>query len=167
MVDFQSLTVTLAALSFIVAATYYAMNIREQRRNRRLTLTTTVLQPFMTVEGNELILELITMEWNDIDDFKARYDHRVNPENYAKRIAVWNMCENIGTLYKEGLLDLETLYRGSQAIIALLWRRFKPVIEMYRGIDYGEDAYANFEFVAEKMIELRGDREINDLIEEL
>jgi hypothetical protein len=37
MVDFQSISITLAAFSFVVAATYYAMNLREVTRNRKIT----------------------------------------------------------------------------------------------------------------------------------
>ena len=154
MVDVQSVSITLAALSFLVAATYYAMNIREQRRNRRLTLTTTILQPFMTVETAQLIMDILNMEWEDLEDFQKKYDHRMNPGNWAKRFALWNTFENIGTLYREGLLDLETLYRGSQGIISLMWYKFKPVIEMFRESgDYAEKSYDNFEYVAEKLDE--------------
>ena len=90
MVDVQSISMTLAALSFIVAAIYYAMNLREVSRNRRVTLTTTLLQPFMTEEGNRLFMDLWEMEWRDLEEYKSKYDHRASPENYAKRSAVWN-----------------------------------------------------------------------------
>ena len=153
MVDLQSLSITLAALSFVVAVSYYAMNLREIRRSRRITLTTTVLEPFMTVEGNQLVMDLQTMTWNDLDDYKRKYDHRVNPENYAKRAAVWNRCNTIGMLYSEGLLDLKTLYGGSGGILTRLWFKFKPIIEMYRGTDYDELAYEDFEALAERLYE--------------
>ena len=81
MVDAQSISIILAALSFVVAAIYYAMNLREVRRNRRITLTTTMLQqPFMTKEGFRQFLDLMAMEWSSPDDYKNKYDHRVNPE---------------------------------------------------------------------------------------
>ena len=91
MVDVQSISITLAALSFIVAATYSTMNLLEIRRNRRITLTTTIMHPFMTVEGSRDIANLYSMEWSDLDDYNNKYDHRVNPDNFAKRIAVWRL----------------------------------------------------------------------------
>jgi hypothetical protein len=153
MVDFQSLSITLAALSFVVAATYYAINLREIRRSRRITLTTTVLEPFMTVEGNQLVMDLQTLTWNDLDDYKRKYDHRVNPENYAKRAAMWNRCEAIGMLFREGLLDLKTLYGGSGGVLTSLWFKWKPIIEMYRETDFDARAYEDFEYLAEKLLE--------------
>jgi len=155
MVDFQSMSITLAALSFIIAAIYYAMNLREVARNRRITLTTTILQPFMTEEGNRLFIDLWGMEWSNLEDYKKKYDHRTNPESYAKRAAVWNRCNSVGMLYRQGLLDLETLYAGSGGIIEVIWRKYKPVIEMYRVTDMDKSAYEHWEYLADEMIALR------------
>lgn len=155
MVDFQSISITLAALSFVVAAIYYAMNLREVSRNRRITLTTTLLQPFMTEEGNRLLIDLYGIEWSDMEDYRRKYDHRVNPESYAKRAAVWNRCNSIGGLYRQGLLDLETLYAGTGGIIEVMWRKYKPVIEMYRVTDMDRSAYEHWEYLADEMIKLR------------
>ena len=58
---------------------HYVMNLREVKRNRRITLTTTMLQPFMTEEGFNQINDILEMEWSDIDDFKRKYDSSVNP----------------------------------------------------------------------------------------
>jgi len=155
MVDVQSISITLAALSFIVAAIYYAMNLREVSRNRRITLTTTLLQPFMTEEGNRLFMDLWEMEWRDLDEYKSKYDHRVSPENYAKRSAVWNRFNSIGMLYREGLLDMDTLSSGTGGIIEVMWRKYEPVIEMYRETDFDKLAYENWEYLAKEMIKHR------------
>ena len=153
MVDYQSISITLASLSFVIAAIYYAMNISEVKRNRRITLTNTVLDPFMTEEGYSKLLDLMAMEWSSLDDFNSKYDHRVNRENAAKRISMWNRFETIGMLYREGLVDLKTLYGGTGGVLTVLWFKFKPVIEMYRGTDFDERAYENFEYLAERLLE--------------
>ena len=158
MVDYQSISITLAALSFVIAAIYYSMNIREAKRNRRITLTNTVLQPFMTEEGYSKIMDLYAMEWSSLDDFNSKYDHRADRENAARRLAMWNMFETIGMLYREGLLDIKTLYGGSGGVISVLWFKFKPIIEMYRGADFDERAYENFEYLAERLLEYTKER---------
>ena len=129
------------------------MTLNNTRQNRRITLTTTVLQPFMTEEGQTKIRELIAMEWSSLDDFKSKYDHLVNPENAAKRLALWNRCETIGILYRDGLLDLKILYGGSRGQISMIWFKFKPVIEMYRETDMDARAYEDFEYLAERLLE--------------
>ena len=111
----------------------------------------------MTEEGARQYIDLMSMEWSDLEDFKRKYDSRTNPENFAKRIAMWNLCENCGKLYREGLIDLETLYGGTNTI-HWVWVKFKPVIEMFRGTDYSEHAFENFQFVAEKLDEYHNKR---------
>jgi hypothetical protein len=160
MVDAQTISIIFAGVSIGIAASYYAMNLREIRRSRRISLSTTVLEPFMTVEGNKLFMELQAMTWDDLDDYLRKYDHKVNPENSAKRLALWNRCHTIGSLYREGLLDLKTLYVGSGGQINRLWIKFRPIIEMYRGSDYDQRAYEDWEYLAEKLDEYLDSRGI-------
>lgn len=153
MVDFQYLSIILGALSFWVAAIYYVLNLREIGRSRRITLTTTVLDFFMTKEGYGDVLDLLAMEWNDFEDFKSKYDHRANPENARTRLAMWNRFETIGLLYREGLLDLNTLYGGIGGVLQVIWFKFKPIIEVYRKTEYDAEAYTDFEHLAERVLE--------------
>ena len=160
MIDVQAISITLAALSFVIAVLYYSLNLREIGRNRRITLTTTVLEPFMTKEGYSQVLDLLAMEWSDFEDFKGKYDHRANPENATTRMALWNRFETIGMLYREGLLDMKTLYGGIGGVLTVLWFKFNPIIEMYRDTEYDETAYENFEYLAEKVLEYTKARKI-------
>jgi hypothetical protein len=151
MIDLQYLSILLGALSFWVAAAYYVLNLREISRNRRITLTTTVLEPFMTKDGYGDLLDLLAMEWTDFEDFKTKYDHRADPENARMRIAVWNRFETIGMLCKEGLLDVNTLYNVVGGVLQVIWFKFKPIIEMYRETEYDKEAYSHFEYLAERV----------------
>ena len=152
-ITYQMVLSTLQTVGLLVGIYYYIMTLNNTRQNRRITLTTTVLQPFMTEEGQIKIRELIAMEWSSLDDFKSKYDHLVNPENAAKRLALWNRCETIGILYRDGLLDLKILYGGSRGQISMIWFKFKPVIEMYRETDMDARAYEDFEYLAERLLE--------------
>ena len=125
----QSVSYIAGALGVCVAAIYYVINLREMNKNRRITLTTTMMQPFMTVEGLRQFNNLISMDWKDLDDFSKKYDGRVNPQNYAERLSMWNLCENLGLLYREVMIDLKTLYGGSSFIVQITWLKFKSVIE--------------------------------------
>jgi hypothetical protein len=108
----------------------------------------------MSEEGNMKMMELFTMEWSSFDDFKAKYDHRNNPENSAQRMAIWNRCEAIGYLYREGMVDINTVFASSGMNIHMLWDKFKPIIEMYRGTDFPDFAYADFEYLAKHLREI-------------
>ena len=143
-----------AATGVLVAAVFYILNLRETARNRKLTLTSTLLEPFMTLEGVNIYMDLVNMEWKDLEDYKSKYDSRVNPKNYVQRVAMWNRCDNIGKMFREGLIDLETLRGGGNSSILWMWVKFKPIIEMYRGTDYPKHVYENWEYVADKLNEI-------------
>ena len=64
-----------------------------------------------------------------------KYDSRVDTKNAARRMSLWNTCETLGLLYREGLLDLEIIYASSSGIIYTIWKKFEPIIESYRGGD--------------------------------
>jgi DNA relaxase NicK len=106
----QSLSYMAGALGVCVAAFYYALNIRETTRTRRVTLTNTLIQSFISEEGSKRYMDLMNMEWKDFDDFYKKYDSSVNPENFAKRNAVYNICDILGYQYLSGQLDLGTIW---------------------------------------------------------
>ena len=153
-ITYQMVLSTLQTAGLLVGIFYYIMTLRNTRENQRITLTTTLLEPFMTVDGNRIIMDLINMEWNDFDDFKNKYDSRVNPENYAKRAAVWKRLESLGLFYRRGLLDLETLRAGGDLVIAIMWRKFKPIIEEYRKSDFNKSSNQHWEYLAESLSKL-------------
>ena len=51
MVNWSLVRDFVAIAGVFIGLTYYVMNLREVKRNQRITLTTTMLQPFMTDEG--------------------------------------------------------------------------------------------------------------------
>jgi len=152
-VSLQMIRDLVTIFGVIAGLSYYVTNIRELRRNRRITLTTTLFQSFMTTEGSRKMIDLLSMEWDSIEDYMEKYDSRVNPENSAARMSMWQTCDTIGLLFREGFLDFKTLISASGGWIGSLWLKFKPIIEKYRGTDYSEDAFENFEYLAVKVIE--------------
>ena len=140
-------------LGVFVGLTYYIMNLREVRRNRRITLTTTMLQPFMTGDGYSSVMKLLSMEWTSIEDFMNKYSSKVDWDNAARRMALWNTCNSIGSVYRDELLDLKTIFTSSGGIIDVIWRKFELVIKHFRTTVYSPKAYEDFEYLAEKLRE--------------
>jgi len=141
----------IAIAGAIIALSYYIMNIREIRRNRRITLTTTMLQPFLTGDGYSSVMKITGMEWDNIEDFMNKYDHRVDRDNAARRMALWNTCNSIGSVYRDGLLDLKTIFNSTGGIICNIWEKFELVINHYRTTDYSPKSYKDFEYLAKQI----------------
>jgi hypothetical protein len=155
LVVLQSLSYTAGALSVVLGVIYYAINLREQTRSRRVTLTTSLLQSFVSREGLRLLEDLWLMEWSDFDDFVRKYDSTVNPDNLAIRTSVFIQCEVLGLQYRTGVIDLDTLFSVCNVNIPQLWVKFKPVIEEYRkrGV-YSKIEFENFEYLAGELTKL-------------
>jgi len=151
----QPISYMAGALGVCIAAFYYAINIREQTRNRRITLTTSLLQSFVSREGLRLLEDMWLMEWSDFDDFVRKYDSTVNPDNLAMRASVFLQCEVLGRQYRSGVIDLDTLFSVCNTNISQLWVKFKPVIEEYRKRKvYSKIEFENFEYLAGELAKL-------------
>jgi len=147
----QTVSYIAAATSVCLAALYYALNLREANRNRRMALTTSLMQSFISEEGAKRFMDLANMQWTDFDDYYRKYDSTVNPENAAKRVAYWNACEVLGYQYREGIIDIGTLNAACTQLITTIWAKFKPIIEEYRKFDYSKNTYENWEYLANEM----------------
>ncbi len=80
MVDYQSITVSLAALGFLVATIYYTLTIRNQNRTRQAQLFMQIYSVFRTPEFQDSITEIVSMQWKDYDDFMEKYGPTTNPK---------------------------------------------------------------------------------------
>ena len=149
MVDVQTIGVLVTAASVSIAAIYYIMNIRETNKNRRVTLANTMMQTFISEEGSRRWTELWNMKWKDFDDFKIKYDSSHNPDNYAKRNAVWNTCDILGYMYESSIIDMETIFAISGPSVYITWEKFKPIIVGYRDLgEYSPIQYRHWEHLA-------------------
>jgi hypothetical protein len=138
-----------AAIGVCIAAIYYVMNLRETTRNRRVTWANNILQTLGTEEAQLRIIEVLSMQWSDFDDFVKKYDSSRNPQNYAKRLSLWVTCNSIGFLYRSGAIDLESIDSSAATGIVNLWGKFKPVIEKYREWQWRKNSFSDFEYLAD------------------
>jgi DNA relaxase NicK len=81
----QSFSYIAGALGVCVAAFYYAFNLRETSRNRKIAYTTSFMQQFYSKEVGRRYIDLNQMSWSNHDEYMKKYDSRVNPENFADR----------------------------------------------------------------------------------
>jgi hypothetical protein len=156
----QSISYMAGALGVFLGAIYYIINLRETTKNRRITLTNSLLQSFMSREGIRLLEDMWLMEWSDFDDFLRKYDSTVNPDNLAMRESVFLHCEVLGREYRSGVIDLDTLFSVCTTNISQLWVKFKPVIEEYKKRKiYPKIEFENFEYLAGELTKLMEKRD--------
>ncbi len=148
MVDIQTVSVSVAALSVVLGVIYYAINLREQSKNRRVALANNLLSTINSEEGQRKFYEIMSMQWTDFEDFKRKYDSSVNPENYIKRYSFWRVCDHVGWQYSKNFVDLDTIYYSAGVNILLMWQKFRPIIEDLRRWVYGRSYSMYWEYLA-------------------
>ena len=154
LVVLQSLSYTAGAISVVLGIIYYAINLKETTRNRKVTFTTNLLSTSTSKEGLRDFYELMSMQWTDFDDFKRKYDSRVNPENFIKRMHKWNIFNHVGWQLRAGVVDWDTIRESTGRDMMNMWLKFQPIINEYRKQEYRSDAYTDWEYIADRMAEL-------------
>ncbi|UCD44677.1 MAG: hypothetical protein JSV27_11275 [Candidatus Bathyarchaeota archaeon] len=129
MVTVETLLDVVPTVSLIVVLAYYAMQIKILNKNRRLQMIQQLWDWISTEEGYSNLNELMTMKWEDYEDFNRRYGAENNPDSYAKRFAVWRKMNGLGYLVKEGAVDVETVYEHAGGRIIWMWMKFEPIVQ--------------------------------------
>ena len=161
----QSVSYIAGALGLCVAAIYYVMNIRETSKNRRATLTTNLVQNLAQQDSIRTWFKvLIETRWKDLDDFKSKYDSRVNPENFIQRVDIWTKCELVGYQFRSGLIDIDTVYALFGDFMINTWAMYRPIIEYYRkNGDFSDDYLVNYEYLAKALTKMKSERAPNSM----
>jgi len=169
----QSVSYVAAALGVCMATFYYAMMLREQRRNMKLTLETrqiglmeSLVQSLLSAESWSKWFELMNMEWKDYDDFEKKYGSDFNIDNAAKRMCLWSQYDAVGNLLKSGLADKETIYGVGTFGATWLWAKFEPIIVENRRRYGPKNQFSGFEYLASEMMKMAKQREPSYLIPE-
>ena len=150
----QSVSYIAGALGVCVAAAYYVMNLREQRRNRRISQTNEMLRFFLSYEYQKIWFELLNMEWSNYDDFEKRYGSDYNLDNVAKRHMFWYNYDTLGNLLRDGYVDRNTIFNSSAMSVIFTWAKFKPILEENRRRYSGLESWKGFEYLANEMMRL-------------
>jgi hypothetical protein len=154
LVVLQSLSYTAGAISVVLGVIYYAINLRETTKNRKVAFTTNLLSTSTSKEGMRDYYELLSMQWTDFDDFKRKYDSRINPENFLKRAYMWNIYDHVGWQLKAGVVDFDTVRKSVGRDMMNMWLKFQPIINEYRKKEYSSEDYADWEYIADRMEEV-------------
>jgi len=161
MVDIQSISITLAALSFIVAATYYIMTLRNQQKNQELALKAQQLQLetrqaqlFMQIFSRQYEVEqrrnihlLNNLEYKDLDDFLEKYGPETNPDTYFRITSLATYFEGVGVLVKRNLVDPSMVDDLMSGRIIESWESTAPWILEHRERSGDYEALEHFEYL--------------------
>ncbi len=169
--EIQAAYYMVAATGVLVAAVYYVMTLRAQQTNMKQTLETRQAQFMMqlnesmtNVEVYKNWIELMNMEWTDLDDFERKWGSGCNLDAAAKRISLWWRYGNLGQLLRRDLVDRDWLYRAFGNMVLQQWFKWEPIIMRIRKLFNDPQYGAEFEYLAKEMIKMDEQKGIKRII---
>jgi hypothetical protein len=138
MIDLSMIRDFVAIFGVIAGFSYYVLTVRNANIARKTQVVLNLSQNMFRAEQNLMNIELLSMDWEDFDDFRRKYDSTVNPESFSRRWQIWQAYENMGYMLHQGIIDIETLYNmiGPTSILQF-WQKFEPIFLEQRRL-YGE-----------------------------
>jgi hypothetical protein len=156
-------------VALIVGIVYYVTIMRNQQKTRELSLEaqehsteTRELDIYMKLKlmrtdpvWMRSFFEVIALEWDDFDDFARKYSHTENPEEAAKRFAVWNHWDSLGYILSRGIIDPDTVFDMFGNGCIGQWMKFEPIIQGFREKDGRPETWKWFEYLTNEMMKVR------------
>jgi hypothetical protein len=108
MIEIQTLLTYLTLVSVPIGVFYHILTLWNSQKARQTQILLQLYQTMSNPENNQVMWELLALEWDDYNDFQEKHSPQVDPENASKRQALWNQYEGLGLLVKNKVVDLNT-----------------------------------------------------------
>ena len=157
MVQIENLPIVLTGIGIIVSILYYSNVLRNADQTRKTQMFMQLHQSKYQQEGLRSMFRLMTLEWNDYDDYMTKYGGTTGHIDIPSDLTSWvEYFDGIGLLVKENMIDVDTVYNITHARILFVWFKFETIIKGLRNGPWGMPDYlANLEFLANEMIKIR------------
>jgi hypothetical protein len=139
MITVETISIVFTGLSVSLAAFYYIMTLRNTQKNQQLQLETRQAQLLMqiysrfdTPEKSKAFTDIFAWEFIDFEDYLTKYDPSNNPEEEYKLTGLVIFFEGIGTMVKEGLIDIHQVATLIGGAAVRFWNIFDPIKDEIR-----------------------------------
>ena len=132
MSEYQTLSIVLTGIGMIIALTYYSLQIRNQNRTRQAQLLMQIYSRLDTPEKSRAFLNLVTWEFTDFEDFLKKCDPLKKSEEAYILNTFMVTFDGIGTLVKEGFIDIHPVATLLGGGAVLFWSKFDHIKEDIR-----------------------------------
>jgi len=124
MVDLQTVSIAIASASVVVGVIYYALQLRNQAKQRQTELVTRLYSTYASEEFQKEWFIFMTEETNDYNTYRKKYAVEFPPT------AVF--FNEIGVLLSKKLIDIDLVNSLFGGVIMRYWERLKPFLESCR-----------------------------------
>jgi hypothetical protein len=132
LVDIQVVSISLAALGFLAATTYYALILRNAKKTRRIQAFMHIYNRFNDKDFQRLYLTMFHHEeWCSYEEWRSKYGPS-NVEHYLGWMAWGSYLAGIAMMVERNQLDPKQVsdLLGTQIIWS--WERYEPIFKEIR-----------------------------------
>jgi hypothetical protein len=145
-VDIQTVSIATASVGVVAGIVYYAFQVRHQTKIRQTDLIMRLHSQACSKEFVEAYQKVLSMQFNDYDDFVEKYGPLNNEGPKQTAIIMCAMfMEGIGVLLHRKLVDIEAIQELFP--IESGWRKLEPILIGTRKQLGRSGAYEWFEYL--------------------
>ena len=162
MVSFEFIVIVSSWLALCASFLYYGLAVREQHRVKASQLRLDQIKFINAEVVDRALTEILWVwQWEDFDDYWAKYSPKENPDaNVTRRIAR-NYYIALATMVKAGDLSIKLLYELNPSGVTRYWDKMGPItLEFRRRNDY-PNYLEPVEFLAGRVAEYRTSRNLS------
>ena len=169
--SYQMVLSTIQTVGLLIGIFYYIITLRNQqktqelsRQNQELTLETRQAQLFMNIfnnfssKGYQKDLEnILAWEYDNYEDFFAKYGADVNPEDHSIFDHNLQWMEGLGVLVRRGLIDANLVFEIMYGTIINFYEKFEPILAEFR-VQWGPFIQQDLTYLYNEMKRIQGEK---------
>ena len=140
----QTVSIVVASTGLLIAAIYYALQIRHQTKIRQTDLVMRLYSTFGSKEFQDAWTRIESIEFKNYDE----YVKKCGLGDYAQCATFF---EGIGVLLQKKLIDISLVDALFSEPLKHMYERMKPIIEGNREEFHTQRVFENFEYLYNEM----------------
>jgi len=163
MVELSLIRDLIAIFGVIAGFSYYVLTVRNTNRARKTQVVMTLSNMLNSETTNRNYITLLSMQWEDFDDFHKKYDSTANPDHFAIRWNLWKFYDNLGYMLNQNIVDTDMVYYlFGGPLCVQFWSKFEPIIMEQRKLYTDPDWFRWWEFLFNEVQKFREKNNLTD-----
>jgi hypothetical protein len=148
MVDIQTISIVLAALSIIIGMIIGVEQLRDLKKSRQSEIKLQFLNIFRPEFLSQICNIIWQQDYSTFQEFNEKYGPRVNPEVYISTMSTLYTLNAVGLFLREKQIDSNSLFRIWNPLMAKgTWKQIEPVIKYWREHFQYPELFECFEYL--------------------
>ncbi len=140
----QTVSIVVGSTGLLIAAIYYALQIRHQTRLRQTDLVMKLYSNFNSLEFQKIWEKILKREAKDFQEYQKKYGN-------AEAVTVGMFFEGIGILLKRKLIDIDLVDDMFTSPIKRTWEKMRNMTLEARKATNTPETFEWFEYLYNEM----------------